>query len=103
MQELFNRQYDLSLREEIEIRTRTETRTATRVVTDPITGEETIEEYEYEVEVEYEYRILHVTLKNKGLGTVIAEMGMTDDEMERYAVLLQTQGNRSYYLFKLKI
>ncbi len=96
LQELFNRQYELNLREEIEIRTRTETRTGTRVVTDPITGEETTEEYEYEVEVEYEYRILHVTLKNKGLGTVIAGMGMTDDEMERYAVLLQTQGNRSY-------
>lgn len=35
-------------------------------------------------------------LKNKGLGVVISGMGMSEDEMERYAVLLQTQGNRSY-------
>lgn len=96
LRELFDRQYELSIREEIEIRTRTETRTGTREVTDPETGETTTEEYEYEVEVEYEYRILHVTLKNKGLGTVIAGMGMSDDEMERYAVLLQTRGNRAY-------
>lgn len=96
LRELFEKQYELSLREEIEIRTRTETRTGTRTHTDPATGETTTETYEYEVEVEYEYRILHVTLKNKGLGTVIAGMGMTDDEMERYAVLLQTRGNRSY-------
>ena len=93
---LFDRQYDLSLREEIQIKTRTETRTGTRTVTDPDTGETTTEIYEYEVEVEYEYRILHVTLKNKGLGVVISGMGMSEDEMERYAVLLQTQGNRSY-------
>ena len=99
IRELFDRQYDLSLREEIQIKTRTETRTGTRTVTDPDTGETTTETYEYEVEVEYEYRILHVTLKNKGLGTVISGMGMSEDEMERYAVLLQTQGNRSY-LFK---
>lgn len=96
LRELFDRQYDLNLREEIEIRTRTETRTGTRTVTNPDTGKTTTKTYEYEVEVEYEYRILHVTLKNKGLGTVISSMGMSEDEMERYAVLLQTQGNRSY-------
>lgn len=99
IRELFDRQYDLSLREEIQIKTRTETRIGTRTSTDPDTGETITEIYEYEVEVEYEYRILHVTLKNKGLGIVILGMGMSEDEMERYLVLLQTQGNRSY-LFK---
>lgn len=93
---LFNRQYDFSTREEIQIKTRTETRTGTREVVDEETGEVTTEEYEYEVEVEYEYRILHVNLRNNGLGVVISGMGMSEDEMERYAVLLQTKGNRSY-------
>lgn len=96
LQELFNQQYQLTLREEIEIRTRTETRTGTRTVTDPETGETTEEEYEYEVEVEYDYYILHVTLKNNGLGTVIANSGLNEEQWERYVVLLQTQGNRSH-------
>lgn len=96
LQQLFNQQYQLTLREEIETRTRTETRTGTRTVTDPETGETTEEEYEYEVEVEYDYYILHVTLTNNGLGTVIANSGLDDDQWERYTVLLQTQGNRSH-------
>lgn len=96
LQELFDKQYKLTLREEIETRTRTETRTGTRTVTDPETGETTEEEYEYEVEVEYEYYILHVTLTNNGLGTVIANAGLDNDQWERYTVLLQTQGNRSH-------
>ena len=95
LQALFNQQYELILTEEVEIRTRTETRTGTTTVTDPVTGATTEEEYEYEVEVEYEYYILNVKLKNKGLNMVIGNSGMTDDEAERYAVLLQTQGNRS--------
>lgn len=94
LQALFNQQYELTLEEEVEIRTRTETRTGTTTTTDPVTGETTTEEYEYEVEVEYEYYILNVKLKNKGLNMVIGNSGMTDDEMERYRVLLQTQGNR---------
>lgn len=96
LQELFNQQYQLTLREEVETRTRTETRTGTRTVTDPETGETTEEEYEYEVEVEYDYYILHVTLKNNGLGTVIANSGLNEEQWERYVVLLQTQGNRSH-------
>lgn len=94
LQALFNQQYELTLTEEVEIRTRTETRTGTTTSTDPETGETTTEEYEYEVEVEYEYYILNVKLENKGLNRVIGSSGMTEDEMERYAVLLQTSGNR---------
>ena len=94
LQSLFDQQYELTLTEEVEIRTRTETRTGTSTWTDPETGETYEEEYEYEVEVEYEYYILNVKLENKGLNRVIGSSGMSEDEMERYAVLLQTNGNR---------
>ena len=92
LQELFQRQYTLTLREEVEVRTRTETRTHTS--TDPETGETT--EEEYEVEVEYNYYILHVTLTNHSLGSAIEEGGLTADQQERYEILLQTKGNRPY-------
>ena len=92
LQALFDRQYTLTLEEEVEVRTRTETRTHT--VTDPETGETS--EEEYEVEVEYNYYILNVTLRNNGLGTAIAASGLTEDQQERYNILLQTQGNRPY-------
>lgn len=94
LQRLFDQQYELTLTEEVEIRTRTETRTGTTTWTDPETGETYEEEYEYEVEVEYEYYILNVKLENIGLNRVIGSSGMSEDEMERYAVLLQTNGNR---------
>lgn len=94
LQWLFDRQYELTLTEEVEIRTRTETRTGTSTSTDPETGETTTEEYEYEVEVEYEYYILNVKLVNKGLNMVIGNAGLSDDQMERYRILLETRGNR---------
>ncbi len=90
LQSIFDAQYTLTLEEEVEIRTRTETRTST--YTDPETGEET--EEEYEVEVEYEYYILNVTLTNKGVSMVARSSGLSDDQMERYDVLLETRGNR---------
>ena len=96
LQEIFNAQYKLTTREEIQIRTRTETRTGTIIVTDPETGEETEEEYEYEVEVEYEYRILHVKLTNNTMELVVMNSHLSDDQMERYLLLNQTLGNRSY-------
>ena len=96
LQQLFEQQYELILEEEVEIRTRTETRTGTRTHTDPETGETWEEEYEYEVEVEYEYYILNVTLRNYGLGNVIRSSGLSADQLERYEVLLETFGNRSY-------
>ena len=96
LQQLFEQQYELILEEEVEIRTRTETRTGTRTHTDPETGETWEEEYEYEVEVEYEYYILNVTLRNYGLGSVIRSSGLSADQLERYEVLLETLGNRSY-------
>lgn len=94
---LFDLQYELQLEEEVETRYRTETRTGTTTSTDPETGELIEEEYEYEVEVPYEYYILNITLRNKNLGHVITESGgMNEDQAERYAILLQTKGNKDY-------
>ena len=87
LQSLLSQQYSLSFREETEIRYRTETTTST----DPVTGE-TVTETE---EVPYEYRILYVTLKNKGLGIVTAE-NLTENEKSRYALLLRTRGNKPH-------
>ena len=93
LQRLFDQQYELTLTEEVEIRTRTETRTGTTSWTDS-NGNTHTDTYEYEVEVEYEYYILNVKLENIGLNRVVGSSGMSEDEMERYAVLLQTNGNR---------
>lgn len=82
LQWLFEQQYELTLTEEVEIRT------GTTSSTDPETGETTTEEYEYE------YYILHVKLVNKSLNQVILNSGLSEDERERYHVLLQTRGNR---------
>ena len=100
---LFEQQYMLSLTEEVETRTRTEvdteTETDTRLVWDSTLGEYVEEEYEYEVEVEYEveyeYYILNVKLENKGLNRVIGNSSLSEEKMERYIVLLQTNGNRA--------
>lgn len=87
LQSLLSQQYSLNFREETETRYRTETTTST----DPVTGE-TVTETE---EVPYEYRILYVTLKNKGLGIVTAE-NLTESEKSRYALLLRTRGNKPH-------
>lgn len=87
LQNLLSQQYSLSFREETETRYRTETTTST----DPVTGETVTETKE----VPYEYRILYVTLKNKGLGIVTAE-NLTESEKSRYALLLRTRGNKPH-------
>lgn len=45
-------------------------------------------------EEDYEYYILKVKLRNKGLNSVISNSGLSEDDMERYRILLQTRGNR---------
>ena len=92
IQTLFNGQYELTIEEVVETRYRTEIRTETVTYTDPETGETFEEEYEYEEEVPYDYFILNVTLKNKGLGASFS--GLSDDQMMRYGLLMQTLGNR---------
>ena len=95
LQEIFDRQYELTLTPKTEIRTRTETRTGHRTVHNA-DGTTDREEYTYEVEVQYEYHILNVTLTNASLDTVVNQIGFTDDQMERYLLLKETYGNKKY-------
>lgn len=96
LQTIFDAQYELTIQEVVETRTRTEERTGTRTVWDPTTGTYVEEEYTYDVEVEYDYYILKVTLTNATLDAVVRGMGLTDDQMQRYELLLETYGNKAY-------
>ena len=80
---IFEKQYTLTLTEEVEIRYRTETST------DPETGETTTEE------VPYEYYILNVTLTNKTLPAVILPR-LNEQQREIYTVMQQLKGNKPY-------
>lgn len=85
MQSIFDQQYELILSETVEIRTRTETHTGT----DPTTGDT----YTYEVEVQYEWKILNIRLINYGIDSVARGM-LSGDDLDRYDILQETQGNR---------
>ena len=98
LQNIFDAQYELTITPITEIRTRTETRyrDETRYreeggVLVPYTVT-----VSYEVEVEYEYHILQITLTNSGIGAVVAGAGLSEDQMERYQILLSTKGNKAY-------
>ena len=95
LQEIFDRQYKLTTQAVTEKRTRTETRTGTRTVTNA-DGTTSTEDYTYDVQVQYDWHILIVTLTNATMDSVVRDMGLTDDEMSRYKVLLETQGNKPY-------
>ena len=90
LQSIFEAQYELKLEEKVEIRTRKETRVGYRY--NPITG--TGHTYTYQVTVQYEYKILNVTLLNRGVDYVARNSGLTDDQLQRYAVTGECQGNR---------
>lgn len=93
LQTIFDYQYTLTIEEVVETRTRTETRTGYTWVQDtPTSGH--YESYEYEVEVEYEYYILNTTLTNNGVATAIPHLNLTADQLQRYALLLETLGNK---------
>ncbi len=93
LQSIFDKQYTLTLTPVTETRTRTETRTGHRTVhhSDGTTSRES---YTYEVEVEYEWHILKVKLTNKQIADFISEMGLDDDQTERYGYLVATLGNK---------
>ena len=93
LQRVFEKQYKLTLTEEIEVRHRTETRTGTRTVTDPETGATSTETYEYEVEVAYNYYILNVKLENRPISDFAAEL-LTPEQLEMFRVYLETSGNK---------
>ena len=86
---LFNRQYSLSIVETVEIRYRTEEQLVW------VYDEETdTERWVWEdVEVPYEYKTLKTTLLNRGLNYAMGS-GMSADQSEMYAVLLESYGNK---------
>lgn len=90
LQNIFEAQYELKLVEKVEIRTRKETRVGYSY--NPITG--TGHTYTYQVTVQYEYKILNVTLLNRGVDYVARNSGLTDDQLQRYEVTLECRGNR---------
>ena len=45
--------------------------------------------YTYQVTVQYEYKILNVTLLNRGVDYVARNTGLTDDQLQRYEVALE--------------
>lgn len=90
LQSIFEAQYELKLVEKVEIRTRKETRVGYGY--NPITG--TGHTYTYQVTVQYEYKILNVTLLNRGVDYVARNSGLTDDQLQRYEVTLECRGNR---------
>lgn len=85
IQALFDLQYTLTLREEVEIRYRTETTTST----DPETGETTTDTEE----VPYEYYILHVTLTNKDISILAGEL-LTPEQKQMFDTYMETKGNK---------
>lgn len=87
---LFDKQYTLIVREEVQVRYRTERRTGS--YTD---SEGNRHSYSYTVQVPYDYYILHVTLKNKDI-SVIAEGSLTEEQYKMFAVYMETQGNKPY-------
>ena len=112
LQTIFDYQYTLTVQRVVEIRTRTETRwhwvtyyrdeerTGYRMVNGHLeeytyTVSVPYQEYEsYEVEVEYEYYILNTTLTNNGIQAAVNALGLTDEQMRRYAILLEMRGNK---------
>lgn len=90
LQSIFEAQYELKLVEKVEIWTRKETRVGYSY--NPITG--TGHTYTYQVTVQYEYKILNVTLLNRGVDYVARNSGLTDDQLQRYEVTLECRGNR---------
>lgn len=81
IQALFEKQYTLTLREEIQTHYRTET------TTDPETGETTTEE------IPYDYYILHVTLTNKNIEALAGEL-LTPEQKEMFDIYMETKGNK---------
>ena len=77
---LFDKQYILTVTEEVEVRYRTETRTDS-------------EGKEYDVEVPYNYYILNVDLENFNLSHVPVYI-MGEEQLSMYAMYMSSLGNR---------
>lgn len=98
LQIIFDKQYTLTIKKKVEKRTRTETRTGRRWVS---TGKDENgnatgywESYTYDVQVQYDYYILNTTLSNHGISAAVSALNLTEEQLERYQILLETQGNK---------
>lgn len=97
LEEIKNLQYELTTERVVETRYRQEERTGYTWVSDstsPSGGY--YESYTYTVTVSYQYYILNVTLTNHTLNEVVNQLGFTEDQLQRYQVLLATYGNKKY-------
>ncbi len=86
---LFNRQYSLNIVETVETRYRTEEQLVWIYDEETESGRWVWED----VEVPYEYKTLKTTLLNRGL-TYAMGSGMSVEQTEMYAVLLESYGNK---------
>lgn len=48
----------------------------------------------YEVQVPYDYMILHVTLTGRSIDDYVKSLGLSDEQLMRYEILLQMKGNK---------
>lgn len=87
---LFDQQYTLSVREEVQVRYRTETYTDTWTDDEGNTHSDS-----YTEEVPYDYYILHITLRNKDI-SILATNNLTDEQNKMFAVYMETLGNKPY-------
>ena len=93
LETIFDYQYSLTIQRIVETRTRTETRTGQRTI-HHVDGTITSETYTYEVDVEYDYYILKTTLTNHGISAAVNALSLTEEQLERYSILLETRGNK---------
>lgn len=97
LQTILDLQYELSIDEVVETRSRQVTKTGTRWVSDSShSGGGYYESYTYTETEYYQYYILNVTLTNHTLDEVVNQLGLTEDQLERYQILLLTFGNKKY-------
>ncbi len=98
LQTIFDKQYTLTIKEKVEKRTRTEKRTGKRWVSSgkDENGNSTgyWESYTYDVQVQYDYYILNTTISNHGISAAVSALNLTEEQLERYQILLETQGNK---------
>ena len=93
LQTILELQYELTIEEEVETREReVEDTRWVEDYTHPDGGY--WEDYTYTEE--YDYYILNVTLTNHGLDHVVEELGLSDDQVQRYEILKATYGNKKY-------
>jgi len=93
LEEILELQYELTIEEVVETREREAT--GSRWVDDD-SYEDGGYYQSYAYTEEYDYYILNVTLTNHGLDYVVHELGLTEDQFQRYEILSETYGNKPY-------